>query len=376
MLGRTITLFRLFGFAVRVDLSWAFIAAMVTWSLAVGFFPHEYPGLSRETFWIMGIAGALGLFLSIVYHELCHSLVARRFGLEMRGITLFIFGGVAEMTEEPPSPRAELLMAAAGPISSLFLGLVMYVLHALLASSAGPAVLGVVEYLAWINVVLAAFNAIPAFPLDGGRVLRAFLWGRKGNIRWATRVTSRIGAGFGLVLMVFGGIAFLFGNFVAGAWWVLIGMFLRGAANQSYGQLMLRRALEGDPVSRFMTRDLVTVDPDTYVRDLVEDYVYRTHHKLYPVVQDGELVGCVTLQSVKEVPREKWDWVRVRDITRSCTPDNSIPPGTDAMDALTRMQRHRVSRLMVVEDGRLVGIVTLKDLMALLSLKVELDQEA
>lgn len=373
MLGRTVTIFRLFGFAVRIDLSWVFIAALVTWSLAVSFFPHDYPALSRETLWIMGIAGALGLFLSIVFHELCHSLVARRFGMEMKGITLFIFGGVAEMTDEPPSPRAELLMAAAGPISSAILALALFLLHGGLGAWAGVPVLGVLAYLAWINLVLAAFNAIPAFPLDGGRVLRAILWGRKGNIRWATRVTSRIGSGFGLVLIVLGGVAFLSGNFVAGVWWFLIGMFLRGAAGQSYQHLMLRRALEGEPVRRFMTRNLATVDPDTYVRDLVEDYMYRTHHKLYPVVEDGNLMGCVTLDQVKEIPREKWDWIRVRDVVTMSSEANSIPPDTDAMEALTRMRRHRISRLMVVEDGRLVGIVTLKDLMALLSLKVELN---
>ncbi len=373
MFGKSVTLFKLFGFAVRVDLSWLLIAALITWSLARGVFPREFPALEAATYWIMGVAGALGLFLSIIFHELCHSLVARRFGLEMRGITLFIFGGVAEMTEEPPSPRAEFLMAGAGPLSSILLGGAALALHYAARLHLGVPVDGVLTYLGWINLALAGFNLIPAFPLDGGRMLRAVLWGRRGNIKWATRISSTIGSGFGMVLIVLGAISFLTGNLVGGVWWFLIGMFMRGAAGQSYRQLVLRRALEGEPVSRFMSTDPVTVDPDTYVRDLVENYIYRTHHKLYPVVDDGSLKGCVTISQIKEVPREKWDWTRVRDIASSCSERNTIAPDVDAMEALTRMRQHTVSRLMVVEDGRLMGILSLKDLMHFLSMKVELE---
>ncbi len=373
MFGRSITLFKLFGFAVRIDFTWIFIAVLVTWSLATGLFPQKSPGLGAVTYWVMGGAGALGLFLSIIFHELCHSLVARRFGLVMSGITLFIFGGVAEMTDEPPSPKAEFLMAGAGPLSSLVLGGVAFGVHQLLAGSAGTAVLAVFDYLALINVLLALFNLIPAFPLDGGRMLRAVLWGRKGNIKWATRVTSSIGSGFGMVLIILGVLAFIRGNFIFGIWWFMIGMFLRGAAGQSYRQLVLRRALEGEPVRRFMSGDPVTVDPDTYVRDLVEHYIYRTHHKLYPVVDDGRLQGCVTLDRVKEIPREKWDWTRVGELASGCSEENTVGPEVDAMEALTRMRRHGVSRLMVVDNGKLVGILSLKDLVGFLSMKVELD---
>ncbi len=374
MFGRSITLFKLFGFAVRIDLSWVFIAVMIVWSLSAGLFPDRHPHLSSAVYLAMGVAGALGLFLSIVFHELSHSLVARRFGIEISGITLFIFGGVAEMKSEPPSPRAELFMAGAGPLSSLVLAGVAMGLSRALVGRVGIPVLGVLQYLAWINAVLAAFNLVPAFPLDGGRVLRAILWGRSGNIRWATRVTSSIGSGFGVLLIILGVVSIVRGNTVGGIWWLLIGLFLRGAAGQTYQQLVLRRALEGEPVRRFMTPDPVTVDPATYVRDLVEDYVFRTHHKLYPVVDEGRLDGCVTLAQVKQVPREKWDWVRVRDIAVGCSEENTIGPGTDAMEALTRMRVHGVSRLMVVEGQKLVGVLSLKDLMEFLSMKIELDR--
>jgi Zn-dependent protease len=374
MFGRSVTLFKLFGFAVRMDLSWIFIAVMIVWSLSAGLFPERYPHLSSTVYLAMGVAGAFGLFLSIVFHELSHSLVARRFGIEISGITLFIFGGVAEMKNEPPSPRAEFLMAGAGPLSSLVLAGAALVLARTLEGSAGIPVIGVLNYLAWINAVLAAFNLVPAFPLDGGRVLRAILWGRSGNIRWATRVTSTIGSGFGMVLIILGVVSIVRGNTMGGIWWLLIGLFLRAAAGQAYQQLVLRRALEGEQVRRFMTPDPITVDPETYVRDLVEDYVYRTHHKLYPVVDDGQLQGCVTLAQVKQVPREKWDWVRVRDIAVGCSEENTVGPGTDAMEALTRMRAHGVSRLMVVEGQKLVGVLSLKDLMEFLSMKIELDR--
>ena len=372
MFGRKFTLFRLFGFAVNADTSWLFIVALVTWSLAGSLFPERYPGASTRVYWLMGAIGAVGLFLSVVFHELCHSLVARRFGIIMKGITLFIFGGVAEMTEEPPSPRAEFVVAGVGPASSLFLALAAYLAHGLLGENPG-AVGPILDYLAGINLLLAAFNLVPAFPLDGGRMLRAVLWGRSGNMARATRITGNIGAGFGLVLVIIGLVTFLGGAFVLGVWWVLIGMFLRGAAGEAYRQLVLRRALEGEPVSRFMTPDPVTVDPEAYVRDLIEGYIYRTHHKLYPVVDRGELLGCVTLARVKEVPREKWDWVRVQEIMEPCTPANTIAPDADAMVALTRMRRHQVSRLVVVDQGRLAGILSLKDLMTFLSIKVELE---
>ena len=191
MFGARITLFRLLGFEVRLDASWLILAVLLTWSLARGYFPAYYPGLAAQTYWWMGVVGALGLFASIVLHELAHSVVARRYGLPMRGITLFIFGGVAEMDDHPPTAKSEGMMAIVGPIASYALALVFYLLH--LAGSGGglpEALTGVLGYLAFINLVLATFNLVPGFPLDGGRVLRSILWAWKGDLRWATRTAS------------------------------------------------------------------------------------------------------------------------------------------------------------------------------------------
>jgi Zn-dependent protease len=361
---------------VRIDLSWLVIAVLVTWSLAKGAFPYWYPNLSPVAYWTMGVVGALGLFISIVAHEFCHSLVARKFGMQMKGITLFIFGGVAEMGDEPPTAKAEFMMAIVGPLSSLVIGGVCYLIYRG-GQSAGwhTPVTAVIYYLFYINIILAAFNLLPAFPLDGGRVLRAILWGAKNNLRWATRVSSAIGTAFGLGLIFLGVLRFVGGDVIGGVWMFLIGMFLRSAAQMSYQQLLVRTALEGEPVRRFMTADPVTVPDSITVAELVENYIYKYHHKMFPVMAGEKLVGCITTRQVKEIPREDWGRETIREAASPCSAENTISPGTDAVKALAMMNQSGVSRLLVVDNGRLVGLVTLKDLLDFFSLKVELEEQ-
>lgn len=374
MLGKSVSLFRLLGFEVRVDVSWLFLAVLVTWSLAQGLFPYFYAGLSAASYWWMAAVGASGLFLSIVFHEFCHSLVAREFGLPIKGITLFIFGGVAEMEEEPPSARAEFWMAIAGPISSFLLAGVFFLFSVVGEMLGLPVpVLGVTLYLAAVNGVLATFNLLPAFPLDGGRMFRAALWHWKGDLRWATRLAATVGSGFGLALIALGLFSVFSGNFVGGMWWFLIGLFLRGAASASYMQLQTRRALEGEPVSKFMTVQTISVPLDITIRELVEDYVYRYHHGFFPVMAGERLVGCVNTWQIKEVPRDRWGDARVKDVFVRCSKDNTISADTDAVKALSVMRRTGTSRLLIAENGRLIGIVSLKDLLNFLALKMDLE---
>jgi Zn-dependent protease/CBS domain-containing protein len=375
MFGKKVNLFKLLGFEVRIDLSWIVIAILVAWSLSTGLFPFHYKNLSTQTYWVMGIIAAAGLFLSIIVHEFSHSLVARRYGMDMKGITLFIFGGVAEMEDEPPSPKVELLMAGVGPLSSIAIAALFYGIYSVGSTSgwADP-VNGVVQYLSAINALLAGFNLLPAFPLDGGRVLRAGLWHWKKDVRWATRISAQIGSGFGIFLIVLGFFNIFGGNFVGGMWWVLIGMFLQTAAKMSYRQLITRKALEGEKVRRFMNPDPVTVDPTTTVEELVEDYVYKYHFKMFPVVNSERVIGCVTTKQVKEVPREQWSETRVSELILECTPDTTVKPDDDAIRALSLMRRTGGSRLVVVEDDQLAGVVSLKDMMKFLSLKIDLDE--
>jgi len=375
MFGRTYTLFKMFGFAVRVDASWLIIAVLITWSLAAMVFPHQQPGLSHVEYWLMGIAGAFLLFASIIVHEFAHSLVARRSGLAMKGITLFIFGGVAEMEREPSSAKAEFQMAIAGPLTSVAVGVVFFILALALRGSWPVAVVGVFTYLYWINWVLAAFNMIPAFPLDGGRVLRALLWQWKGNIWEATRIASTIGSGFGVLLIAYGVYRLLFfGDFIGAVWLFLIGMFLRSVAQGSYQQLIVQRMLEGEPIRRFMNTNPVTVPPALSLEDLVEHYIYKYHYKMFPVVNESnDLLGCVTTKEVKAIPRGEWARNSVQAVMRASCAEDIVTPDTDAIKALTQMKKTQNSRLMVVDNGQLAGVLTLKDLLDFLSSKIELE---
>jgi Zn-dependent protease/predicted transcriptional regulator len=374
MFGRRVTLFKMLGFAVRVDASWLLIAFLIVWSLAVGVFPEEVPGLPTGTYWWMGIAGALGLFASIVVHEFSHSIVARRYGVPMKGITLFIFGGVAEMEEEPADPKTEFLMAIAGPLASVVVGGIFYVIGVAARTSWPIEFLVVLGYLASINWLLAVFNMIPAFPLDGGRVLRAALWQRWGNLVRATRAATFAGSLFGALLIVGGVLQLLFGNFVGAVWWFLLGMFLRMVSEASYQRVLLQSALKGEPVRRFMNRNVVTVKPDITVQDLVDNYIYKYHRKMFPVVTDSQqLVGCVGTEQVKKLPRNEWSQHNLTEIAAPCSRQNTITPDTDAAKVLSIMGRAEDSPLLVVENDRLVAFVSPQDLLHFLSIKLELE---
>ena len=376
MFGRRITLFKIFDFEVRLDASWIVIAALVTWSLATGVFPASYPGLPPGAYWWMGLIGAVAFFASIVIHELCHSLVARHYQLPMKGITLFIFGGVAEMGGEPSNPKVEFLMALAGPVSSIILGFIFYLIRA--AAQAGPTeIIGVLGYLAWINWVLAIFNLIPAFPLDGGRVLRAALWHWKKNLTRATAIASRIGSGFGLLLMAFGVYQLFLGSFINALWYFLIGSFLRSASQMSYEQVLLRSALAGEPVRRFMRPDPVMVHPEMSIRQFVEAYIYRYDFNEYPVVDGSQnLIGCVATADVREIPKEEWDRHNVAEVVKPCSETNTVSPDTDALKALAKMRETGSGALLVTERNHLLAIVSPKDILNFMAVKMEMSSRS
>jgi len=373
MFGKRFDLFRLGGIPIRLDLSWFFIALLIAWSLATAVFPNALPGQATRLYWAMGVAGALGLFASIIVHELAHTFVARRTGTHIGGITLFIFGGVAEMADEPPSARAEFLMAGAGPLASLVIALVCGGVAFIARDALPTSLLSIVEYLATINLLLALFNLVPAFPLDGGRILRAGIWHWRRDLRAATRIASAIGSAFAFILVALGAFRVLAGDFITGMWWALIGLFLRSATATAYRRVLLRDALAGEAVLRFMNTNPVWVPADASLSELVDDYVYRHHHTFYPVVENGRLSGCITTRQVKDVPRAEWDTRTVGAAAMRCSPDITVQSDTDAVDALARMQRSGTTRLLVVEGERLLGILTLKDLLEFFALKAELE---
>ncbi len=365
MFGKTIKLFTFFGFDVRLDASWLIIAFLVTWSLSSGYFPRLYPELSSTVHWTMGIIGALGLFFSILFHEFWHSFVARGYGLPMHGITLFLFGGVSEMSEEPPSPGIEFYVAVAGPLSSIVLGFIFFALSAVAGSLSVPVqAAGIIGYLALINWVVAVFNLLPAFPLDGGRIVRSALWKWTGDLRQATQSASYTGVVFGILLVILGAVNMLSGNIIPGMWYVIVGLFIRGTAQMAYKQLLVQRSLKGKKVRNYMNDSPVTVPSQTSVRELIKDYMNKYHYKTFPVMDDGHLKGCVHSKQIKGLDEAEWDSRTVAEIGSSCSRDNTIGGGADVMDALDQMRRTGNSRLLVVDGGELSGIIALKDILA------------
>jgi len=376
MFGRPIHLMTVFGFRIRLDWSWFIIAFLLTWSLATGLFPNmaETEGLQPATYWIMGAAGTIGLFICVALHELGHALTARRFGVEMRGITLFIFGGIAEMADEPPTPKAEFWIAVGGPIVSVLLALLFWL--ATMAGAFFAPVEGALGYLAWINMVLVIFNMIPAFPLDGGRVLRSIVWRIKNDLFAATRVTSKIGGGFGYALMGLGVLSFFLGDPIGAIWAFILGMFLRGAAKASYQQLLTRRVLQGQPVGRFMDDHPPVVRIDTPVDEFVNDHVYKHNLKWFPAIENGNhIVGWVDAGAVKHMPRDEWSQHTVQEITQSTDNGDVIDSNEDALKALKRMSQENRRQLCVVDEGELVGVISLDRLMKRLSLELEMEGE-
>ena len=375
MFRKRLDFLRVFGIKISIDISWLIIAIILSWTLASGYFPYYYPKLSNGTYWTMGIIGMSSLFVCIVLHELGHALVARHFKLPISQITLFIFGGVAEIKKEPTSPKVEFLMAIAGPIVSIIIAIFMYFLTLLGTRYDWPVIInGVTGYLAIINVILAVFNLIPAFPLDGGRVLRAFLWWWKKNLGLATKISTQIGRTFGLILIFLGILIFIMGNLISGIWMVILGIFLHRAASSSQTQFYIEQSLRDEKVLKFMKKDPICVPPDITIEDFINDYVYESHHELYPITKDENLMGYVSLKEIKTVPKDEWSKTTVHKVMIPCTEFKTVSPTTNALQAFNLMNQTESTLLFVVEKKRLVGILNAQDLFKLISLKFELEE--
>lgn len=366
MFSNSVKLFDIFGFQIKVDPSWLIIAALIVWSLSSGYFPQEVPDLHNSDYLALAVVAMLGLFAGLILHELAHSLVARRFGLGVGGITLFLFGGVAELEQEPESAGSEFWIAIAGPLMSFALAALFWVATgAVTASGASGGLVALFEYLAAINLILALFNLLPAFPLDGGRVLRAALWRAKGDLLAATRTASLAGSAFGYALVALGLFALFSGQSIIGSLWpVLIGLFLAGAARATYQQMLTRRALVGRKVGDLMTRAVHTTGPDRTVRDLVEDVMLAHGVGFVPVIEDGRALGYVDTGTVRGIDRDNWDAARVEDVFVALTPDMRSSPREPLEQLLKRISQSG-RRKFIVEDGRrFAGVVTLSDLVA------------
>jgi Zn-dependent protease len=356
----SIPLFRISGIRIQLHVSWFLIFALLLWSLAAGYLPNAYPGRSPVTYWLAGAVATLMFFVSILLHELAHSLVALRHGIDIPSITLFVFGGVSRLGKEVTRPDVELKVAIAGPLASFALAFVFAVLRMVTSPAGGEAagLLAVVfGYLALVNGLLGFFNLLPGFPLDGGRVLRAVLWWWTGSFERATRAAAESGKLVGLFLIVLGALQIFFHMLVGGFWFILIGLFLRGMASANYESVLLRRALGNVRVGEVMLREVVTVPSDLTLKRLTEDFILGLGYRGFPVVDDGEVRGLISVNEVARVPRERWDELRVKDAMVPVSPGLCVAPSEPLVDALVRVTQAG-GRSLVLEEGRLVGMLT------------------
>ncbi|MGB9836652.1 MAG: M50 family metallopeptidase [Candidatus Saccharicenans sp.] len=361
---------RIYGIEVKVDSSWLVIFLLFTFSLSIYYFPQSFTVASRIYYWLLGLVTSLLVFASVLFHELAHSLTAKRQGEKVEDITLFILGGVARISEEPETPQKEFSMALAGPLSSFFLALVFIFLAALLRQVSHPLQV-MAAYLGYINAVLGAFNLLPGFPMDGGRVLRAIVWKATGDLRKATRAASLVGQ-FIAFFLIFIGIFRFFRGDLGGLWLVLIGWFLHSASVQGYSQVLLKQSLEGLKARDLMSNDFLTVDPDLSVETLVHDYVLGKRERVFLVFSEGKLLGIVCLEDIKRFPREKWPELRVRDIMTPAERIISVSPDSTGAQILQHLAEAEINQVPVLDNGQVVGIICRQDLLKIMQLRAEL----
>ena len=364
---------RIFGIDIEIDYTWFIIFFIIVIGLYSDWLATYLPDVSVGLRWLIAALTTILFFASVLLHELSHSVVAPRSGINIRGITLFLFGGVSKMTDEPKSPGVEFRMAIAGPLMSLVLAVFFFAAAFLLRSSTGGVVFSTVfRWLGIVNGMLAAFNLLPGFPLDGGRVLRAGLWHWMESLGDATRIASSFGQGMGLLMIVGGIFIFFTGGGFGGLWLAFIGWFLMQAAQQSYRQLVLRQALSGVPVSAVMTEDVDVVPAGITLDQVVQDFIMARNHPAFPVQAGDQVLGLLCLNDVRSVPRENWHRVTAAEATPPLSENNTIAPSADAWDALIRMSSEKCGRLVVVQEGRLRGIVSRTDIMRLMHHRLEL----
>ena len=361
------------GIPIRIHFTWLIIFGLLSWTLASGYFPQQYPDLPIAAYWIRGIIAALFLFGSVLVHELMHALMAQKLLVPIAGITLFALGGVSEMKQEPPSPSAEFLIAVVGPLASFVLaGFFWLVWLGLDRGDVEPSFAAVALYLVGLNAVVAIFNLLPAFPLDGGRILRAAIWGITKNLKKATYLATRVGQGFAYLLIVLGAMFLFAGAGFQGVWMALIGFFLLQGAQASYTQVVLKEALTGVAIRDIMVKDVVTVPPDLRVRQLINDYFLTHGYGGFPVVENGRVLGLASLSDVKRAATDDYDRLTVRELMTPLTDQLIIAPEEDVSVAFQRMAEGDLGRLAVMERDRMVGLVTKTGLSRFLQMKLEL----
>lgn len=362
---------RFFGFQINVHWSWLFIFFLVTWTFATGVLEEVYGDWTAGRRWVVAGAIALVFFFSILLHEVSHSVVARRYGIPVSGITLFVFGGVSSLGREPSNSRQEFLITIVGPFTSFALGL-LFALGYVILSGVEEGAAAVSANLAVINLAIAVFNLIPGFPLDGGRVLRSAFWARNRSILQATRMASNVGTYVAYALMAIGIASFFFVSVVSGIWLFLIGNFLRAASAESYEQVFLDVVLRGVPASALAKQDYVTIAPDVKLSELVEEHVLSGHGRCFPVVAGQELLGLITLSDIRQVPREEWPTTTVYRVMTPFSRLRTVTMRDNLPQVLAQMAAGDVNQLPLVDGRQLLGLIHRSDVIRYIQIRQEM----
>jgi Zn-dependent protease len=341
------------GIPIRLHYSWLIIFGLITWSLSTYYFPQAAPKLPIASYWVKGALAALLFFSSICFHELAHSYIAMKYNLAVVSITLFVFGGIAQIKGEPPHPKAEFRIAIAGPASSLLLALLFF----LISRNTAGGTKALFAYLAQINFIIAVFNLIPGFPMDGGRVLRSVLWSRTKNFFYATRRAAGIGQKIAL-FFIFIGLLSIFTGVPGGLWLMIIGWFLYTAAQSSYQLSTLQETLSGVKVKDVMVKDIVGLSSSITIGEAVDNYFLRYGFGGFPVLDDGRFLGIITLKEVKDVLRESWGRVKVSEVFVPHDKKWQVSAEEDVVKALELMINEDKGRLVIVEGDKLIGLIT------------------
>jgi Zn-dependent protease/CBS domain-containing protein len=361
-------IFRIAGIDINIHISWLIILVFLTFSLATGWFPITYPGSSTATYYLLGFIASILLFVSVLLHELAHSFVARSRGLQVKSIVLFIFGGVSNIEQEPQTPGIEFSLAFVGPLVSLLIGVVCYGLL-LLVRGTHSLLVPILSYLALMNIILGIFNLIPGFPLDGGRVLRSIIWKATGNFQTATNITTFVGQAFAYLIILWGIPLFFSGNVFNGLIIVFTGWFLLTSAQSARSQSVLDTAFRGVTVNQIMNTNVMTVPANISLQKLVDEYFLPRGLRSAFVMQGDQLAGLITLSDIRHVPRDQWPQTPVGYAMIPLERLHTITPQQNVKDVLPLMTGQDVNQLAVVQDGRLVGVLTREGILRSLEIR-------
>jgi Zn-dependent protease/CBS domain-containing protein len=363
-------LFRIAGIDIGIHYTWLFIFIFFSWTLAQAYFPVQYPGWSTLTYWLTGIIAALLIFVSVLLHELAHSIVAKKRGMPVHSITLFILGGVSNLEEEPQKPRAEFAMAIVGPVTSLVLALIFWGLTRLPVDKTTP-LMAIISYMALINLFLGAFNLLPGFPLDGGRVLRSIIWGATGNLIRATNIATRVGQFIGWTFIALGIFLMIWSSLFSGLWLAFIGWFLNSSADASRKEITLRERLSHIKVRELLNPNIETIRPETTVQEMVMNIFRRQQGRAVPVCQDERLLGIATITDAKKIPQERWAVTSVREIMTT-SPLYTVSLEDNLNTALGLIARHDVNQVLIKEQGKCTGLLSRADIIRFIQMSHEL----